>query len=123
LLGTTADASFALATVRTLDDGVRDLVGRTTLRQLLAVLSRARLAFGPDSGALHLAAALGTPAVSLWGATSPARSTPHGCEHLAVAGSAPCAPCFLERCPIGRVCMRAIDVDAVVARAERVLAA
>src|SRR5207253_2348074 len=57
LLGAAADAPFALATLRAIDGGVRDLVGRTTLRQLLAVLARARLAFGPDSGALHLAAA------------------------------------------------------------------
>ncbi|HTD27100.1 MAG TPA: glycosyltransferase family 9 protein, partial [Candidatus Elarobacter sp.] len=109
-------------TLRATDGGVRDLVGRTTLRQLLAILARARLAFGPDSGALHLAAALGTPAVSLWGATSPVRSTPFGCEHLTVVGRAPCAPCFLRDCPIGRVCMREIASDAVVARARAVLA-
>jgi len=121
LLGAPADAPFALEVLRATDGGVRDLVGRTTLRQLLALLARARLAFGPDSGALHLAAALGTPAVSLWGATSPARSTPFGCERLALVGRAPCAPCFLRDCPIERVCMREIASDAVVARAATVL--
>ena len=123
LLGTAADEAFARAAAAAAGAGVRSLVGRTTLRQLLAVLARARLAFGPDSGALHLAAALGTPAVSLWGATSAARSTPFGCEGLAVSGTAPCAPCFLKDCPIGRVCMRAIGADAVLARAEAALAA
>jgi ADP-heptose:LPS heptosyltransferase len=122
LLGTPADAPFALATVRETDGGVRDLVGRTTLRQLLALLARAELAFGPDSGALHLAAAVGTPAVSLWGATSAARSAPFGSEALAIGGSAPCAPCFLRDCPIGRVCMRDIAVDTVVARSATALA-
>ena len=121
LLGTAADASFALATVRDASGGVRDLVGRTTVRQLLALLSRAELAFGPDSGALHLAAAVGTPAVSLWGATSAARSTPFGLDTLAVRGTAPCAPCFLRDCPIGRVCMQEIPVDTVVARSAEVL--
>jgi ADP-heptose:LPS heptosyltransferase len=121
LLGAAADAPFALETLRATDGGVRDLVGRTTLRQLLAVLSRVRLAFGPDSGALHLAAAVGTPAVSLWGATSAQRSTPFGCERLTLVGRAPCAPCFLRDCPIGRVCMREIASDAVVARAAAVL--
>jgi ADP-heptose:LPS heptosyltransferase len=114
LLGTGADAPFALAIVRAFGDGVRDLTGRTSLRQLLAVLARARLAFGPDSGALHLAAAVGTPTVSLWGATSAARSTPHGWERFAVEGDAPCAPCFLTDCPIGRECMRTITVERVV---------
>jgi ADP-heptose:LPS heptosyltransferase len=122
LLGAAADAEFALATLRAADGGVRDLAGRTTLRQLLAILARARLAFGPDSGALHLAAALGTPVVSLWGATSPQRSAPFGSEALAVCGQAPCAPCFLRRCPIGRVCMQAITVDAVLDRAATLLA-
>ena len=122
LLGAAADAPFALETLRATDGGVRDLVGRTTLRQLLAILARARLAFGPDSGALHLAAALGTPAVSLWGATSALRSTPFGCERLTVVGQAPCAPCFLRDCPIERVCMRDIATDAVVTRAAAVLA-
>jgi heptosyltransferase-1 len=121
LLGTGADGSFARAVAAATDGGVRDLTGRTTLRQLLAILARARLAFGPDSGALHLAAALGTPAVSLWGATSAARSTPFGCDALAISGAAPCAPCFLRDCPIERICMRAIGVDAVVARAAAVL--
>ena len=51
--------------------------------------------------------------VSLWGATSAARSAPWGSEHLAVTGAAPCAPCFLKTCPIGRVCMRAITPDDV----------
>jgi len=121
LLGTPADAPFALATLRATDGGARDLTGRTTLRELLAILARAQLAFGPDSGALHLAAAVGTPVVSLWGATSPARSVPFGSETLAVMGAAPCAPCFLHDCPIGRVCMQAIPVGAVVARAAAVL--
>src|SRR5207244_2466575 len=84
--------AVALGRLRATAGGVRDLVGRTTLRQLLAILARTRLAFGPDSGALHLAAALGTPAVSLWGATSALRSTPFGCERLTVVGRAPCAP-------------------------------
>ena len=121
LLGAAADAPYALATLRATDGGVRDLVGRTTLRQLLAILARARLAFGPDSGALHLAAAVGTPALSLWGATSAARSTPFGSEALAVSGAAACAPCFLRECPIGRVCMDAIAVETVAERAAAVL--
>jgi ADP-heptose:LPS heptosyltransferase len=111
LLGTAADAAFAAEVVRRSDGGVRDLVGRTSLRQLLAVLGRTQLAFGPDSGALHLAAAVGVSTISLWGATSAARSAPWGSEHLAVTGKAPCAPCFLKTCPIGRVCMRSITPD------------
>jgi ADP-heptose:LPS heptosyltransferase len=121
LLGTPADADFALATLRATDGGVRDLVGRTTLRQLLALLAHANLAFGPDSGALHIAAAVGTPTVSLWGATSAARSTPYGGEAHVVTGGAPCAPCFLRDCPIGRICMREVMVETVVGHATAAL--
>ena len=59
-----------------------DLTARTSLRESYAVLARARVAIGPDSGPMHLAAAAGTPVVSLWGATTPARSAPYGAEQL-----------------------------------------
>jgi ADP-heptose:LPS heptosyltransferase len=117
LLGTAADAAFGAAVARACRVPVRDLIGRTSLRQLLAVLARCGLAFGPDSGALNLAAAVGTPAVSLWGATSAQRSTPFGGERLVLQGHTPCAPCFLRDCPIDRMCMRTIDAEQVVALA------
>lgn len=102
-------------------EGVIDLVGRTTLRDLIAIFARARAAFGPDSGPMHLAAAVGTPVVSLWGATSPLRSAPFGCEDLALVGHVACHPCYLRDCPIGRACMREIDAPGVVAALERAL--
>jgi heptosyltransferase-1 len=123
LLGTPADAGFGALVARACRVPVRDLIGRTSLRQLVAVLARCGVAFGPDSGALHLAAAMGTPVVSLWGATSAQRSAPFGWERLTLEGRAPCAPCFLRDCPIGRVCMRAIDPDRVVDLALPELAA
>jgi lipopolysaccharide heptosyltransferase II len=123
VLGASADVAFADAVVAHARSPVRSLAGRTTLRELAAILARARLAFGPDSGALHLAAALGVPVVSLWGATSALRSTPFGSERWVVSGRAPCSPCFLTTCPIGRVCMRAIDAAAVAGVAAQALAA
>ena len=124
LLGTAADANFALAVARAAGDvPLRDLVGRTSVRQLMAVLARARLAVGPDSGALHLAAAVGTRVVSLWGPTSAGRSAPAGSETFVVHGEATCAPCFLKTCPIGRVCMQSIAAETVLAKAEAALAA
>ena len=99
-----------------------DLTNRTPLRETYGVLARARVAIGPDSGPMHLAAAAGTPVVSLWGATAPARSAPFGSEDLVLVGRVPCAPCYLRRCPIGRQCMRDITPARVVAQVERVLA-
>jgi lipopolysaccharide heptosyltransferase II len=99
-----------------------DLTERTTLRETYGVLARARVAIGPDSGPMHLAAAAGTPVVSLWGATTPARSAPFGSERWVIVGRVPCAPCYLRRCPIGRQCMRDITAARVVAQVERALA-
>jgi ADP-heptose:LPS heptosyltransferase len=123
LLGTAADAAFACAVQSHAGSPLVDLTGRTSLRQLTGVLAGSRVAFGPDSGALHLAAALGIPAVSLWGATSAMRSTPWGAERWAVQGRAACSPCFLAQCPIGRVCMRDVEVDEVTACVAEAMAA
>jgi ADP-heptose:LPS heptosyltransferase len=65
---------------------------------------------------MHIAAAVGTPVVSLWGATSAARSAPWGSETNVISGEAPCSPCYLKRCPIGRLCMENITVEAVLER-------
>jgi len=59
--------------------------------------------------------------VSLFGATSPARSGPYGFEHLVVEGDAPCRPCYSRRCSIGRKCMEAITEDRVMAKIESAL--
>jgi lipopolysaccharide heptosyltransferase II len=123
VLGAPSDGPFGDGVVAAARSPVRTLAGRTSLRELAAVLARCRLAFGPDSGALHLAAALGVPVVSLWGATSALRSAPFGSERWVVSGRAPCSPCFLTQCPIGRVCMQTIGVEQVAGVAEQALAA
>ena len=123
VLGAPADVAFGDAVVAAMRSPARNLAGRTTLRELMAILARARLAFGPDSGALHLAAAVGVRVVSLWGATSARRSTPFGSEPWVASGRVACSPCFLTTGPIGRVCMQAIEIDDVVRLATQALAA
>ena len=59
--------------------------------------------------------------MSLWGATSAERSVPLGSEALVITGAAPCAPCFLRTCPIGRVCMREIAAARVLATVDGAL--
>jgi len=114
LIGGSADVEFAEAVQRTAGVRCVNLTGRTTLKHLFGIFRRASAAFGPDSGPMHIAAAAGTPVVSLWGATSAARSAPWGSEERVISGEAPCSPCYLERCPIGRLCMENITVEAVL---------
>jgi ADP-heptose:LPS heptosyltransferase len=115
-----AEAAFA-GEVAAAVPGATNLAGRTTLRDLVGILGRARVSFGPDSGPMHIAAAVGTPVVSLWGATSAERSAPHGAADLAVVGHVACQPCYLRRCPVERVCMRQIGVEAVVGAIDAAL--
>lgn len=63
---------------------VRDLVGHTSLRQFAALARRARVFVGCDTGPMHLAAAVGTPVVALFGPADPARTGPYGAEHVVV---------------------------------------
>jgi ADP-heptose:LPS heptosyltransferase len=105
-------------------DGVPalNLAGRTSLRDLIAIFPECAVAFGPDSGPMHIAAAAGCPVVSLWGATSAERSAPWGFADLAISGAIPCHPCYLRQCPIGRECMRRISPEEVTANLRRALA-
>ncbi len=102
---------------------VLNLAGRTGLRDLVAIFAECAAACGPDSGPMHIAAAVGCPVVSLWGATAPERSAPWGFADLALSGAIPCHPCYLRECPIGRECMRRIAPAEVAAAIRRALAA
>jgi ADP-heptose:LPS heptosyltransferase len=99
---------------------VVDLVGRTTLAQLAGVLRASAAATGPDSGPGHVAAAVGTPYVGLFGPTDPAREAPYGCGPLAVAAPRSCEGCPRRRCrrPPGESCMASITPQAVYERLE-----
>jgi ADP-heptose:LPS heptosyltransferase len=105
--------------VRMVGERVLNLTGRTGLRDLIAIFTECAAAFGPDSGPMHIAAAVGCPVVSLWGATAAERSAPWGFADLALTGEIPCHPCYLRECPIGRECMRRITPTAVAGTIRR----
>ncbi|HVN63498.1 MAG TPA: glycosyltransferase family 9 protein [Candidatus Binataceae bacterium] len=122
LLGGPEEQKVAKAVLHELGETpALDLSGRTTLRDLMAIFPECAAAFGPDSGPMHIAAAVGCPVVSLWGATSPQRSAPWGYAEYAITGEIPCHPCYLRRCPIGRECMRRIAPDDVTAAVRRAI--
>ena len=107
-------------------DGVRTC-GDMSLDELHALIGRARLYIGGDSGPLHVASTTGTPIVGLYGPTMPVRSAPWrdpGVFSAAVeVGPLPCRPCQQRVCAPGDFrCLTHITVDAVAAAAERALA-
>jgi ADP-heptose:LPS heptosyltransferase len=122
LLGGADDAEMAADVVQALGGGFAlDLAGKTSLEQLPAIFAECTAAFGPDSGPMHIAAAVGCPVVSLWGATAPERSAPWGFAGLAIRGEIPCSPCYLRHCPIARECMRRIPPAAIASAVRREL--
>jgi len=121
LLGGASDRHLAAATLASADPGIVNLAGHTSLREAVGIIARARVAVGPDTGLMHIAAALNVPVISLWGATDPARTGPYGFESLAIKGAAPCSPCYLKRCSIGRQCMRSIAMADIATKLKRAL--
>lgn len=121
LLGGQSEVTFAQQVSAATGGAVTDLSGHTSLRDLIGVFTRARLALGPDSGPMHIAAAAGVPVISLWGATSPIRSAPWGSEAFVLQGAAACSPCYVRYCPIGRACMRRITPEQVLEVAGSIL--
>lgn len=115
LLGDGSQVTSALQLVRKLNaPGLINLVGKTSLLELATVLKAVAVAVGPDSGPSHVAAAVGTPYVSLFGPTSPRRTAPYGSETLVVQARVDCAPCYKKQCPgLDTICMRKISVEKV----------
>ena len=122
LVGGPDDAAFAEAVQDAGGGPLINLVGRTALRDVIAVMERAAVAVGPDTGPMHIATAVGAPVVALFGATSPRRSGPWGWDEYVIRGDAPCVPCYLPRCPIGQLCMQSITPAMVIERVERAMA-
>jgi lipopolysaccharide heptosyltransferase I len=101
--------------------GVLNLVGKTTLRELVGVISAAKAVVGPDSGPAHIAAAVGTPHVTLFGPTPAVRNSPRGSEHLSITSAVGCSPCKRRVCPgLGKVCMRLISPQQVLEKLDSV---
>ena len=89
--------------------------------QLAALLARARLLIGNDSGPAHLAAAVGTPVVVFFGPTDPGRTAPQGAPALVLDRYVFCSPCYLETCPYQHECMEEITVEMALESAVRLL--
>ncbi len=104
--------------------GVVDLIGRTSLQTAAGILSGARIFVGNDSGLMHLAAALGTPTVGIFGSSDPGWTAPLGALTAVVAPEGfACSPCFRPTCNQERFCLDALPADRVLGVARSVLAA
>ncbi len=90
-----------------------DMTGKTGLLQLAALLERCTLLVTNDTGTMHMAAAVGTPVVALFGSTAPLVTGPWGEGHSVVRKNVACSPCRKRVCPTDHRCMELITVDEV----------
>jgi heptosyltransferase II len=122
LFGAAADREIARAIQSALDPAVRasvvDLVGRTDVATLMAMLARCAVVVANDSGAMHVASAVGRPVVAIFGPTDERATAPMG-PHTLVRHDVFCRPCLLRACPIDHRCLRRIDAADVVEAVAR----
>jgi heptosyltransferase-1 len=86
---------------------------RGSLKELIALLARADLVVGGDTGPVHIAAAVDTPTVSIFRVTDAGRNAPRGSRHRAIQSALDCSPCLRKSCELDGQCGVSISVDQV----------
>ncbi|HVG94439.1 MAG TPA: lipopolysaccharide heptosyltransferase II [Planctomycetota bacterium] len=124
LVGTSDAAALHARIAAAAGAPLRSAAGATDLPRLAALLARARLLVTNDTGPMHLAAAVGTPILALFGSTDPDVCGPRGTGPITVLRDrVPCSPCWLRVCPIeGHPCLDPMRVERVLDAARRLLA-
>jgi heptosyltransferase-2 len=123
VVGAAAERPLGEAIAAQIGTSARVLCGETTLAALVGVLKQLRLLLTNDSGPMHLAAALGTPLVAVFGSTDWTETAPVSERARVVREETECAPCRLRECPIDHRCMTRVSVDRVAAAALELVAA
>ena len=122
LFGTIQEEAVSAAIAAELKRKPIDLTGKTQIMELAALLSRCNLFIGNDSGAMHVAAAVGLPIVAVFGPTDPNGTVPVTPNCSLVQQKPYCSPCFLRRCPTDHRCMKAVTPAMVETAAKLRLA-
>jgi len=97
-----------------------NLGGATTLLELAYIYKKAQIVITTDSGPMHLAAAVETPVIALFGPTDPARTGPYGSGHKVLRAENDCSPCFLKKCSTKK-CMEDITPEQVFAAVKNII--
>jgi lipopolysaccharide heptosyltransferase II len=124
VLGTKGDAELGAAIMDAIPGRGLDLTGQTSLSEMIEWIRGSQVVITNDTGPMHVAAALGVPAISVFGPTDPRRTGPYGQLSNSLSIALSCAPCLKPTCHFAKPmeCLRALRPAAVCARAETVLA-
>jgi lipopolysaccharide heptosyltransferase II len=113
LFGTSRDEEYGAQIAAALGERCLNLIGKTTLSELVDELRRCRLLLTNDTGTMHLATLLGVPVVAVFGSTEPKLTGPLGTNNHVVRHQVECSPCFLRQCPLDFRCMKAVSSEEV----------
>lgn len=119
LVGSKADADVALKLRQIVLKPVVDLTGKTDIGEAAAILSVVDLLISNDMGLAHIAPAVGTRSIVIFGPTNPETTRPFSPFAEVVRKQVDCSPCMLRDCPIDHRCMTWISVDEVFDAARR----
>jgi heptosyltransferase II len=123
ILGGPSENALALEAEAALDAAPLRLSGKTSLGELMGVLTQLSLFLSNDSGPMHLAAALGVPTLAVFGPTDPKETGPVGPRARFVREPVECSPCLYRDCPIDHRCMERIGTARVYEEAMGIVAA
>lgn len=120
LLGSAAECSISAEVSVQSDPPPVDLTGKTTIAEVTAILSVCDLLIANDTGPAHIAAALGTRTLVLFGPTNPETTRPWNAEIIR-REDVDCSPCMLRDCPIDHRCLEWIQPAAVFEKARALI--
>lgn len=118
--GDRAGASLVQEICQGMPDRVINLAGKTNIRELMALIQACDIFLTNDSGPMHIASALGTPLLALFGSTSDTATGPYSGGQV-IHKHVECSPCYKRTCPIDFRCMTRIEVDEVYRELQVIL--
>ena len=122
VMGSSSDSEICTHVQEGIGEGAVNLASSTSLVELGSLISRIDLLIGNDSGPLHIAAAVGTPAIAMYGPTNPRRTGPYGPRCVTLKLDLPCMPCFSRTCEEeNHRCMRDLNPETVLRAATELL--
>jgi len=121
LIGGPAEVEIGKDIAAAIQAPVHNFVGKTTVRQMLALIDAASLMVTNDSGPMHVAAGFNVPIVAIFGSTNHTTTSPFCESYRIVRHPVECSPCMLRECPIDHRCMDRVTVDDVIEAVQSIL--
>lgn len=113
LIGGKSDQAVADEVVKHAEGKAISLAGKTTLKEIIAIISRASYFVTNDTGPMHIAAALEIPVFAIFGPANPVRTGPYGKNNTVIREELPCSPCYAWKPCTNWQCMEMITVERV----------